>query len=231
MRDEPARHARSEQRLAGGDRADRGQQLLQRAALQREAARSGPQRLKNVLVQVERGEDQHPGHARALAGGDLPGGLDTVHHRHPDVHHDDVRPEARSDLDGLAAVARLTDDLQVVLRVDERGERGTEQRLVVDDEDPDRHPAPSIGTWAFTRKPRPASGSAASQPPNAAIRSRIPTIPWPGPVCRSPAAGDPGGPAGPPSSVTSLTSSRISRSETERLTAARAPGACLTTLV
>src|SRR6202012_5455723 len=72
------------------------------------------------------------------------------------------------------------DDLQVVLGVDQRRERGAQQRLIVDDQDPGCHITPSIGTWAVNRKPRTASGSAPSRPPNAAIRSRIPTIPCPG---------------------------------------------------
>src|ERR1700683_780365 len=188
--DEPARHARGQERLAGGDGAYRGQQFLKRAALQREPARPGAQRLEDVLVQVERGEDEDPGAGTTASfGKNLPRGLDPVQHRHPDVHDDDGRGEAGRELDRLPAVGRLADDLQVVLGVDQRGERGTEQRLVVHDQNPGRHPAPSIGTWAFTRKPRPVSGSATSQPPNAAIRSRIPTIPWSGPGCQSAGAG------------------------------------------
>ena len=47
----------------------------------------------------------------------------------------------RRELDRLPAVGRLADDLQVVLGVDQRGERGPQQRLVVDDEDAGRHGA------------------------------------------------------------------------------------------
>jgi len=91
-----------------------------------------PQRLEDVLVQVEGREDEYPGHEPGPFGSNLFGRLDAVRHRHPDVHDDDVRRE----LDRLPSVGRLADDLQVVFGVDERRERGAQQRLIVDDEDP-----------------------------------------------------------------------------------------------
>ena len=58
--DEPARHLRREQRLARGDDAHRGEQLVGQRVLEQEAARTGAQRVEHVLVEIERREDQHP---------------------------------------------------------------------------------------------------------------------------------------------------------------------------
>ena len=57
--------------------------------LEQESAGSGPQRVVDVLVQVEGGQDEDPRAARAGAG-ELPGGLDAVHAGHAHVHQDDV---------------------------------------------------------------------------------------------------------------------------------------------
>ena len=63
--DHAFRDRRGEERVAGGDRADRGDQLLGRVVLEDEAARACSQRLVDVLVEVERREDQDP---RAVVG-------------------------------------------------------------------------------------------------------------------------------------------------------------------
>ena len=62
--DQAARDLGGQQRLARGDRADRAGDLLRRARLEQEAAGARAQRLVDVLVELERGEDQH---ARAVA--------------------------------------------------------------------------------------------------------------------------------------------------------------------
>ena len=49
-----------EQRAAVRDHADRGDQLLLGRVLEQEAARPGAQRLVDVLVEVERGQHEHP---------------------------------------------------------------------------------------------------------------------------------------------------------------------------
>ena len=51
---------RREERVAGGDGADRREQLLGRVVLEHEPARAGAQRLVDVLVEVERRQDQDP---------------------------------------------------------------------------------------------------------------------------------------------------------------------------
>jgi hypothetical protein len=47
--------------------------------------------------------------------GEIPGCRHTVEPRHPDVHHDDVRAEARGQFDRLKSVGGLTDHVDVRL--------------------------------------------------------------------------------------------------------------------
>ena len=75
------------------DRADAREQVGRRHVLEQEAARPGTQAGEDVLVEVERRQDEH---ARAAAGGDDPArGLDAVDPRHAHVHEHDVRIAAR----------------------------------------------------------------------------------------------------------------------------------------
>ena len=57
--DQPARHFRREQRLAVGDDTHGREQVVGQRVLEQEAARAGAQRLEDVLVEIERREDQH----------------------------------------------------------------------------------------------------------------------------------------------------------------------------
>ena len=135
--DHALRDARGEERVAGGDRADRRDELLGRVVLEHEAARAGAQRLVDVLVEVERRQDQDP--RRGVGGEDAPRRLEAVELGHADVHQHDGRVEARRLVDGLEAVARLGDDLDVLLAGEQHAEAGANHRLVVGDEDADRH--------------------------------------------------------------------------------------------
>ena len=70
---QPAGDARRHDGVSAGDRAYRREQIGRRSVLQQEAARSGPQRRVDVLVEVEGGEDDDP---RAAVGlDDQPGCL------------------------------------------------------------------------------------------------------------------------------------------------------------
>ena len=95
--DQPARDRGREQRVPGGDDAHCLEKRLGRDVLEQESAGARVQRVVDVLVEVERREDED---ARAVARrrrADLPGGLDAVHHGHADVHQHDVgRVLARS---------------------------------------------------------------------------------------------------------------------------------------
>src|ERR1700722_4318389 len=222
--DEPPRDTRREQRLAGSDDPNGAEQLLERPALQCEPARAGSKRFEDVLIEVERREDEHARRLRRLERRDLPGCLDSVHYRHPHVHHHNVRREAARLFHRLAPVDSFADDLQVVLGVDERGERRAEQRLLVGQQAACALGAPWSGTRPSTRNPPPGRNSVVSDPPKAPRRSRMPMIPW-----RPPGESAPGNDTvDRPSSVTST---RPESAESSTRTVERAPGACFTTFV
>ncbi|GIH25855.1 hypothetical protein Aph01nite_41650 [Acrocarpospora phusangensis] len=127
-----ARQSRVRSR-ARGDGTHRVRQFVAPDVLQQETARSRPDRVVDVLVEVEHGEDEHSGGG---GGADLPGRLDTVLDRHAHVHQDHVRLQAPGLGDRLHAVGGLTDDLHVRLRVQNQAEPGPEEVLVVGDEHP-----------------------------------------------------------------------------------------------
>jgi hypothetical protein len=118
------------------------------------------ERVVDVLVEVERRQDQH---ARRAAVGDLARGGDPVELGHADVHEHDVGREAPGAVDRLAPRGRLADDLDVGLRVQHHAEAGAGERVIVDEQDADAHAA--SGIRARTTKPRPATGRASSSPP------------------------------------------------------------------
>jgi hypothetical protein len=72
-------------------------------------------------------------------GGDPSGGLQAVHVRHAHVHQHDLGQEPAGELDRLGAVAGFPYHLHVGLGVDHHAEPGSHQRLVVGDENSDRH--------------------------------------------------------------------------------------------
>ena len=75
---------------------------------------------------------------RVRRGQQPPGRLDPVDLRHAHVHQDDVRRDAARQLDRLAPVGRLADDLEVGLRLEDHPEAGAHECLVVDDQHPHR---------------------------------------------------------------------------------------------
>src|SRR6266550_908636 len=88
--DEPASDARREQRLARGHRAQRADQLGGLGVFDQEAGRACAQRLEDVLVELERRQDDHPDVHQPLVRGNGAGGREAVRARHPDVHQHDV---------------------------------------------------------------------------------------------------------------------------------------------
>ncbi len=160
--DQASGDLRREQRVAVGHDAHRVEEVVGERVLEQEAARPGLERAVDVLVEVEGGEDQDPGVDLAL--GDRPGRLEAVHLGHADVHQDDVGSLAHDEVDGLDAVGRLTDDLDVVGGAQQHGEPAAHERLVVGDGDAD-HPSAPNGSRAATRKPPPTRGPASSVPP------------------------------------------------------------------
>src|SRR5690606_9252059 len=85
---------------------------------------------------------------------DLPGGLNPAHHRHQQVHHDDVRLELAGQRDGLAPVLGLADDLEVVLEAEGQLQAPAHDGVVIDEQDTDhrsrvtaerKRPPPTLG--------------------------------------------------------------------------------------
>ena len=81
---------------------------------------------------------------------EAPRGLDPVDARHPHVHEDDVRREHPGRLDGLRAVARLADHLEIGLGVQDQAEAGAHELLVVGEQEADAHGLPRSGRRART---------------------------------------------------------------------------------
>jgi len=66
---------------------------------------------------------------------DRRGRLGPRHLRHAHVHNDNIRSETVDRDYGLAAVRALTDDLDVLLKIQELSEAASDVNVVVDDED------------------------------------------------------------------------------------------------
>ena len=79
--------------------------------------------------------------------------------------------------DGLVAVLRFADDLEIVLHLEDRAEARPHECLVVGDEDAD-HAVPA-GSRARTANPPSIALPVSSVPPYSRTRSRMPVIPWP----------------------------------------------------
>ena len=133
--------------------------------LEQEAARARAQRLVDVLVEVEGREHQHPEPGVPVA--DEPARrLEPVEVRHPDVHQDHVRRMLARRIERLQPVARLPDDLDPRLGLEDHPEAGAHERLVVHDQDSNRHQAdPATGSRAEMVKPPPSRGPAVRSPP------------------------------------------------------------------
>ena len=107
-------------------------------------------------------------------------GLQAVHSRHLDVHEHDVWSHRAGDGDRLLTVACFADHLDVVFGFEDHPEPGSDQRLIIDQHDPNAHAASLFnGKDACTRNPPPGRGPARRWPPWRAARSRIPINPWP----------------------------------------------------
>jgi len=106
--DHRARDGRREERIAARDDANGCHDFLRRRILQHETTRACVERVIDVAVEPERGQDQHP--RTRLRADDPARGLDPVEHRHADVHEHNVRLQPACLGDGVLAVGGLTDD-------------------------------------------------------------------------------------------------------------------------
>src|ERR1700742_4039821 len=174
--DQPPGGARRQHGIPGGDRADGGDEVRSGDVLEQEAAGARAQAGVDVVVEVERGQDEDPGAGKFRR--DLAGRGDPVGAWHADVHEDNVRAQRPRHGDRGGAVARFADDLDVGLGVEDHLEPGPDQRLVIDDKDAD-HVASIRGRRAETVQPCGERGPLDTSPPKAMTRSRIPSRPCP----------------------------------------------------
>ena len=148
----------SEQRVPGRHHGDGLEQLGGPGVLEQEAAGACAQRVVHQLVLVEGGQDQDPcvdGAGRVVD--DPPGRLHAVHAGHPDVHQHHVGRRTAAEVQGLATVAGLADDLDLRRGAEQHDEPGAHQLLVVDDRYPDHDRSSArAGRCARTRKPVPS---------------------------------------------------------------------------
>src|SRR5438477_4810137 len=176
----------------GHDAAD---DCSRRGVLQDVTAGPGLQRLDDLAVGFERGQDQYLDARDRFH--DLPSCFDAVDVGHLDVHEHDVRLQLGGLLDSIGAVDRLADDLHPLIITEQACEAGPEERLIVDYEyacgsDGYGHElflfatitvscdtSRSFGNIARTRVPWPFSLSTRICPPRNMALSRIPIVPMP----------------------------------------------------
>jgi hypothetical protein len=122
--------------VAGGHPAHGLDDLGGRRILQDESGRAGPQGPQHLLVGVERGQDHD---LRWVAAGAQPfRRRQAVRAGHAHVHEHHVRPGPVDQRVDVAAVGRLSDDLDVGGTAQHQGQPGSHQRIVVDEEHSDR---------------------------------------------------------------------------------------------
>jgi hypothetical protein len=182
--DEPAGDRRGEQGVPVCHDSYRLDEVLGPGALEQEPACSGTQRVVDVLVLLERGQDDHSCLVRGawIAGGrgDAGRSLEPVHAGHADVHQHDVEPQPLGLGDGLRPVGGVAHHGDARLAAEHEAQARADQVFVVGDQDPDRFGhglSPVRGSQAVTCQPPAGAGPAWTSPPNSAARSHIPAIP------------------------------------------------------
>jgi hypothetical protein len=177
--DEATCDRRCEDRAAVGRHPDRRQQLVLGCILEQEPARPASERLEHVLIKVERGQDDDPRRGPRSVQ-DLSSRSQPIELRHPDVHQDDVGSDTPDHIDGLATIHGLGDDRDVRLAHEDHPEAGSDEPLVIGQDDADRGAhAGCMGSVARTMKPPPGRGPISRCPSWSETRSRIPASPWP----------------------------------------------------
>ena len=174
--DQAAGDARREQGLPGSNDVDGPHQLRRLRVLDEEAGGASSQRVEDVLVELERREDQHLDVSQLRIVGDRPGRLQAIDTRHADVHQHDVGTLPAHELQRRRAVAGLADDLDIVLDVEQHPKPGAHELLVVGDDDADHA---RLGHETDTANPPPGRGPIVLRPPVVVARSRMPCRPRP----------------------------------------------------
>src|SRR5579864_4584557 len=159
---------------AGRDLANRVHDLRVGRLLQDVAARAVGKCLAYVLRVVLHRQDEHL-HVGMLVY-ELRQCVEAAPLRHDDVEKDHVRLQRAGLEDRVAAVPRLADRLEIVLRLEHEPQPLPHHGVVVDDENARGH---RHGTSATTVVPLPSVDSTSSFPSSNARRSRMPSSPMP----------------------------------------------------
>lgn len=108
------------------DGPDRREEILGRRVLEQEPGGAGAETVDDVLLRVERREDDDPGRSTECAGR-----RDPVQHGHLHVHEDHIDGLRGIAIQRLPAIDRLPVHGHVGLRTDDHGHAGGEQLLVI----------------------------------------------------------------------------------------------------
>lgn len=135
-----------------------------------QAATAGP-RIVRMLA-----DDRRKGIRMHITG--LTGCFDAVHHRHSDVHENDVGGGRPNHVDALASVGRFADYPHLGARAEDQFQSGSHEALIIHQHNRYRHRTASLGSEAATWNPSTV-GPASKVPPCARTRSRMPLSPHP----------------------------------------------------
>ena len=167
-----------DRRLAPADRPDAPQHLVGVGVLEQIAQGAGVQRPDDPLGVGVRRQHEHVGQ---LLAHDLAGRRDPVELRHLQVHQDDVGAEPPGQVDGLSAVGRLADHVDVRLAGEQLLQAGPEHRVVVHDQHADgvgHRGSPATWTAIRTIVPTPSVDSTRTRPPPSSTRLCRPRSPY-----------------------------------------------------
>jgi hypothetical protein len=100
------------------------------------AAGAGFDDLLDEIVRLMHGEDENFGGGRGFA--DLAGGFDAVEKGHADIEDGDVRLVLGGFFDGVSTVGGFGTDLPAGARLEESAEAGTDNGVIIGDQDGER---------------------------------------------------------------------------------------------
>ena len=152
------------------DLAHRLHELRVGRLLEHVAARPGAERLAHVGRIVLHREHQH---APLRRRDDLGARLDAGAAGHDDVEQDDVGLLEPGRADPVVTVARLADDLDVVLAIEQEAQAGADDRVIVDDENANRHGSGTVPRPSARVRWTRSSGAASLEARGVAVAATV----------------------------------------------------------